>query len=62
MPWPLSGIGSEVFHLPALVKPYQTVGEKEGLEGGMGRGLELKGGKGKGDIREPRLLGLNGER
>jgi len=46
VPWPLARIESEVFHLPALVKPYQTVGEKEGLERGMGQGVELEGGKG----------------
>lgn len=43
MPWPRSGIGSEVFHLPALVKFYQTVVSWRG----MGQGLELQGGKGK---------------
>lgn len=52
MPWPLSGIESKVFHLPALVKSYQTGDEKEGLERGMGQGVEWEG-----DVGEAKLLG-----
>lgn len=58
MPWPRSGIGSEVFHLPALVKFYQAAVSWRGME----QGLELQEGKGKPGCRGCEASGQKGER